>query len=131
MQFAIAEKYNGFLYRCIVTDASGNSVTSTGAKVTVATGLAITGQPSDVTGAIGEMAVFTVTATGTGLSYRWQVSKNNGGSWTDLSSGISGYHSATMQFAIAEKYNGFLYRCIVTDASGNSVTSNAAKVSVK
>ena len=71
---------NGYQYRCVVKDANGKSVTSNAASITV---FAITKQPVSFTGAAGQTAVFSVTATGAGLTYQWQV--NKGAGWTDLS----------------------------------------------
>ena len=118
---------NGYQYRCIVTDAAGNKVTSAAATLTVATELKITKQTSGVTASAGTTAKFSVTATGTGLKYQWQY-KTPAGSWNNTSA--AGYNTATVSIAVTEAKNGYSYRCIVTDASGNKVTSSAATLTV-
>ncbi|MBR3556710.1 MAG: immunoglobulin domain-containing protein [Oscillospiraceae bacterium] len=118
------ESYNGMLYRCIVTNAGG-SVTSNTAKLTVTVAKpAITTQPANKTVAAGASATFQVAASGTGLTYQWQYSKN-GTTWTNKTGATSASYTVTAK----ESYNGMLYRCIVTNAGG-SVTSGTAKLTV-
>ena len=117
---------DGRLYRCKVT-GNGMTVISKAAKITVEDSFAITAQPQDYTGAVGGVATFTVKATGTGLTYKWQYSDNNGGKWTDSASNTS----ATATCKITAARDGRLYRCIVTDANGNSLTTNTAKLIVR
>ncbi len=72
----------------------------------------ITKQPVDWSGDSGETATFSVTATGSGLSYKWY---NDSGA-------INGAIAADFSFVADEVYEG-LYWCVVTN-SGGSVTSN-------
>ena len=113
---------NNRMVRCIVTDASGNSVTSNAAKMTL-TGPVITAQPQNYVGAVNSTAKFTVAATGDGLTYQWQYSDDNGATW--LASSIK---SATYSAKFTADKNGRMVRCIVTDENGNTVTSNAASM---
>ena len=91
-------------------------------------GLEITGQPEDVAGALGTDATFKVVATGSGLKYQWYFSSNNGVKWTKTS--VTGCTTDTITMEITEARNGNLYRCVVTDGSGNSKTSEAAKLTI-
>ena len=84
----------------------------------------IISQPADVTVASGKEATFKVSAIGDGLTYKWQVSKN-GTQWFNL-----GSTSDTLKFTVTNTNNGSLYRCIITDENGNSVTSDAATLTV-
>ena len=99
--------------------------------LTVEAALTITGQPENVTGEVGETAAFTVVAEGEDLSYQWQVLKPSAETWANVSSKTAGYNQATMTFTIAQKYNGYKYRCVVTDGSGNSVTSEVVTLTVE
>ncbi|MBO4406184.1 MAG: hypothetical protein J5849_00650, partial [Clostridia bacterium] len=76
---------NGLLFRCVVTNAAG-TVTSSAARLTVS-GVkpAIRTQPTAVTVANGKTATFKITAAGTGLSYQWQYSADNGNTWHNTS----------------------------------------------
>ncbi|HOB75110.1 MAG TPA: immunoglobulin domain-containing protein [Phycisphaerae bacterium] len=111
-------------YRCVVTGGCG-SATSNAAALTLQTAPAITAQPQPQTvGALGT-ASFSVTATGSGLSYRWQkngTNLNNGGK-------ISGATSATLQIASVTSSDEGEYRCVVTGSCG-TVTSAGATLTV-
>ncbi len=119
---------NGYQYRCVVSDGSGNKVTSNGATLTVTSTVAITGQPASQSVANGANAVFKVTATGSKLSYQWQFKTAGAGEWKD--SGMAGAktNSITVQGTTAR--NGYQYRCVVMDGKGNKVTSNGATLTV-
>ena len=129
LKFTAKASYNGWMYHCIVTNSVG-SVTSRAALLTVNASAAkpvITGQPSDQNPKAGEKARFTVTASGSGLSYRWQVSKDGGKTWKDCTS--SGYNTASMSFTAKASYSGWMYRCTVSNENG-SVTSDSAVLTV-
>lgn len=83
----------------------------------------ITAQPSNTTAANGS-ASFSVTATGTGLTYQWQVDKGTG------FVNIDGATSSTLTLSnVTPSMNGYWYRVVV--ASGTqTTTSNAAKLTV-
>ena len=121
--FKGAENYSGRQFRCVVKDASGNSVTSVAAKYICGVQLSIKSQPKDVTAKAGETVSYTVEAAGTGLTYQWQYSLDGGKTWQTS----TGWTRATCSFKGAENYSGRQFRCVVKDASGNSVTSEAAK----
>ncbi len=125
----LTDKNNGRYFRCVVTDQNGNSVTSDAASMKVAAAaasLAITGQPANASGALGDVVKFTVTATGEGLTYQWQLSDDQGANWRNSST-----KTATYAATLTATNNGRYVRCIVTDQNGNSVTSNAASMTVK
>ena len=72
----------------------------------------------------GESATFRVTASGHGLSYRWQVMNSNGSSWVDLTGEGWNTDSYTISDVSEEAHNS-LFRCIVSNSAG-SVTSKSA-----
>ena len=117
---------NGFEYRCVVTDAAGDTAESQATKLTVKQKLNITGQPANVTVYEGEEAVFSVTAVGEGLSYQWQYRANAKAQWTNMS-----VKTAKLTVAATLAENGYEYQCVVTDAEGNTMTSAIAKLTVK
>ena len=119
---AFADYRDGMSVRCIVTDASGNKVTSNIATLTYNYPLSITKQPASTTVTANSAAGFSVTATGKGLTYLWQYKNAGASSWTDWTSKTT----ASISVAFAEYRDGMSVRCIVTDASGKKVTSNAA-----
>ncbi len=126
MYFTAKTGYSGIYYHCVVTDGSGASVTSNYVKLTVNGTLVITSQPQYVTVEAGQWAVFTVGATGDGLSYQWQYYNAYYKAWIN----IAGATYATMYFTAQESYNGIYYRCIVTDGGGDWVVSSYARLSI-
>ncbi len=85
-------------------------------------------QPEDQTVPEGSEAVFSVGVSG-GVGpyqYQWQV-KTPGGSWVDIT-GATG-SSLTLR-GVTLDMTGNLYRCVITDALGDSVTSSSAKLTV-
>ena len=118
------------MYKCVVTDSAGRTVTSDAALLTVGTPLTITGQPSDLTVTPGTKVTFDVTVSGgkTPRTYQWQVSKDGGDTWTDVAS-ASG-KTAHFYFTAKTTHNGWMYHCTVTDADGAAAVSEAALLTV-
>ena len=116
---------NGYKYRCKVTGANG-SVTSSAATLTVLT--KITAQPASVKKAVGATASFKVEATGVKLTYQWQYS-TDGTTWKN--SGFSTAKDATLKVPVTSARDGYMYRCVISDSNGNTVTSDAAALAVQ
>ena len=119
---------NGYQYRCVVTDAKGNKATSNAVTLTVLPPLGISRQPGDVTARAGSYISFAVEATG-GMepySYQWQYSRDNAADFSD----ITGQNDAEYDLRVSEDtFTGnYRFRCIITDANGSCVTSDAATV---
>lgn len=88
----------------------------------------ITAQPQDASGAYRDTVRFTVTATGEGIHYQWQVTED-GNSWYDLGGAFPGYASETLAVACSKSADGYLYRCRVWNGS-NSVYSDSVRLTV-
>ena len=119
---------NGSKYHCIVTDTNGKTETSNEVTLTVVTPLAITTQPEDYSGPVGDYAVFNVSAEGEGLKYQWQVLKN--GTWTNCSVN-DGAKTDTLTLLIKDSRGGSKYQCVVTDKYGETLTSDEVTLTVK
>ena len=118
-----AANYDGRLYRCIVTDKYGKTVTSNAAKLSIEKSqatLKITGQPQDVKAEVGSTTSVSVKAEGEGLKYQWQVSSSNGKRWGNTS--LAGNKTTTLTFTVLSNYEGRLFRCIVTDKKEKKIT---------
>ena len=122
----VTSEWNGWKIRCIVKDSNGNSVTSDEVKFTIGTPstLTITEQPQAYTGPAGSSVTWSVKATGTGLTYKWQYYYNN--KWTDFVNGTG----ISIKKTVTSEWNGWKIRVIVSDSAGNSVTSNAVNVTI-
>lgn len=122
------ESNNGCLYRCVVTNFGGDTITNA-ARLTLIEGLKIINNPVNAGGVIGERVVFNVVATagdtGEQLSYQWQFSKNEGETWRNF----SGKTSPELKVIAGESNDGCLYRCVVSYSTG-SVTSEAVRMTL-
>jgi hypothetical protein len=115
-------------YNITINGVAGSNTQSTTISYVIApgTGPAITAQPSDLTVCAGAAANFAATATGSGLSYQWQISTDGGATYTN----ISGATSATYAIAsTTNAQNNTRYKVIITALCGSS-TSNAANLVV-
>ena len=131
---ATAEDFaNNYTYRCIITDAKGNTVTSNAAGLVEALQpLTVSKQPENVTCALGNTVTFSVEATGgkTPYSYQWQYIHNGIQEWLDITDWGEGNRSDTITITVQtmDAEGGGKYRCVITDAAGKSVTSGEAWV---
>ena len=120
------EARNGEKYRCIVTNSHGNSVISEARAMWVTA--KITAQPQDVTASVGDAAIFTVTATGTGLRYQWQYYKESTGQWVDAT--FSGSASKRMYVTATTARDNMKFRCLITNSHGIGMYSSTATLHV-
>ncbi len=100
---------SGNKYRCIVSSGS-TSVTSNAATLLITGVVKITTQPANATVVEGNNAAFKVVASGTNLTYQWQVSTNGGSSWSN--SPADGNKTATLTIPATMSRNGYKYRCV-------------------
>ena len=135
---SLAER--GYAFRCVVTDADGNSVTSNSAAFFVKTEeLRITMQPMSVEAAPMDIAEFRIRAAGGKPPYRyqWEVSDDTmGWTWIDTLQDTSMYYDdakGLLQVEISgyEWRDHVRYRCVVFDADGRSIQTQPAEISEK
>ena len=118
---------NGWQFRCVVKDATGQTVVSDAATLAIVP--KITTQPSNASVAVGSTAKFTVAATGkANLTYQWQSRKKSTSDWSN--SGQSGAKTTTLSVNAIAGLNGWQFRCVVTDGNGQKSYSNAATLNV-
>ncbi|MGN0485182.1 MAG: hypothetical protein ACI4HI_16690, partial [Lachnospiraceae bacterium] len=121
---------NGRVVRCTVTDSNGNTMVSDTAVLTVLAKFAITEQPQNVECEIGDAIAFTIEATGNGLTYQWEYSKDGGITWTKPT--VSSSKTATYRISpVAKSMNGRVVRCTITDENGNILVSDEAVLTLK
>lgn len=87
---------------------------------------AITTQPADASVKVGETATFTVAATGTDLTYQWQINRNDGNGFVNITNATSASYTTS---TVDKDCNGFKYQCVVSNSAG-SVTSSTATLTV-
>ena len=84
-------------------------------------------QPKNISTVAGKTVTMKVAATGVDLTYQWQY-KTPSGSWTNTT--LSGNKTDTLKISATCGRSNYQYRCVITDAYGVTVTSNAAKLTV-
>lgn len=121
-----------YLYYCSVVGACG-SVSTRQSTLTVNALPIITSNPVNDTTCATFGASFKINATGTGISYQWQVSYNQGNSWTNLVNDTVFKRVTESEMEIvsaADSLDSTMYRCVVTGACAPVVTSTAAMLTV-
>ncbi len=110
-------------------DFAGTTLYKEGHVPQPATPLAITTQPVSAEVKDGSQATFTVSATGDGLTYQWQLCY--AGDDTFRTCTFPGADTATLTVDATKARNGYSFRCVITDEHGSSVTSDVAKLTIK
>ena len=108
---------------CKITDQYGNSITTNTVEIRLGA-FTITQQPEDFTGALGDSAHISVAATGSGLTYEWYYC--NAGSTTFTKTDT--FTGPEYSVLLTEARIGRRVYCVITDANGNSVTTNTAEI---
>jgi len=121
---------NNYQYRCVITGADGSEIISDVATLTVGTAAAveIKVQPNSMLAAAGTNAQFEVVVDGTDLeevSYQWQLFM--GSTWTDV---VDKATTSLLTVKAESHRHGFRYRCVITDANGVQIVSNAATLTI-
>ncbi|MFL5728273.1 MAG: PKD domain-containing protein [Cytophagaceae bacterium] len=118
-------------YRVIVTGTCAPAVTSSTATLTVNTSPAITTQPTDQTICAGANTSFTVTVTGAGLIYQWQVDQGAGWANVPAAAPYSGSTSATLTITGATAaMNGYKYQVGIGGSCVPIAISNTVTLTV-
>ncbi len=123
---AATASQNGYRYKVVVSAQCG-STTSNAAILTVNASPAIGTQPSNATVCAGSSNTFSVTATGGGLSYQWQVSTDGGVSFTNITGAIASTYDLT---GITIGQNNNQYQVVVTGSCPGTATSVPAILAV-
>jgi hypothetical protein len=110
---------NNVYWRVATSEDASNRPYLTVAYIVTCTAPAITAQPVSMVKSAGANASFSVTATGTGLTYQWKKGSSNIGLATSSTYSITGVAAG----------DSASYTCVVTGTCG-SVTSSAAVLTV-
>ncbi|MFN8242996.1 MAG: zinc-dependent metalloprotease family protein [Ferruginibacter sp.] len=124
---------NGYAYRCVVTGACP-AINSNAATLTVNTAPSITSQAANSTVCATQNTTYTIAATGTAISYQWQLSTAGcAGPWNNIVNGApySGATTASLTITGAPaSMNGYAYRCVVNGTCSPAATSNCVTLTV-
>lgn len=83
----------------------------------------ITGGTVSASANVGSPATIYVVASGTELTYQWQVSTDEGSTWNNVSDGTGSTSEEYKTVATTTSMNHYKYRCIVKSAAGGMTTS--------
>ncbi len=129
---AATKSMNGNKYRCIVSGACTPAAISNAVVLTINGKPLIVTPPSDVRICVGSDASFVVSATGTGLTYKWQE-KRPSGTFTDITDNGK-YDGADSSVLTIIKPALFMssnqYKCIVGGICPPNVISASAALTV-
>jgi len=116
-------------YNVVVTTPTCVSAV-TNIPVTVNNPLGTVTDPANASICADGNTSFTVSAaSGNDIAYQWQVSTNNGTSWTNVANAgvYSGATTATLTLTnVPDSYNGYQYRAILDVSPCSSSTTTAA-----
>lgn len=113
-------------YTVTVTNAAGCTGTAS-IPITVNTRPAFITQPVAATVCAGSNATFAVTATGTGITYQWQVSTDNCATYSNIAGATTNTLTLT---AVTNTMNNNGYRCVISGTCPPAVNSNCVKLTV-
>jgi len=119
----ITAETDGHYFRCQLTNGFGNVVYTDPAQCYV---LAFSKQPTSVEAGAGNMIVLEAQSTCDQVTYRWERSYDDGGSWQD----VPGETYATLLLNADLNENNALYRCVNTATNGDELPSEAARITV-
>jgi peptide deformylase len=122
---------NGYLFR-LMADNSYGTTYSDPAELSVYQNATISSHPLSQDINAGEDTYFSVTDVG-GDSYRWQVSTDNGDTWSYISNGgvYSNETTSTLNLNdVPLSYSGYWYRAEVSNVCGFETYSNSADINV-
>jgi len=118
---------SGAQLRCVLTDGTTQTISAV-AHLVVNVQPAIVTSPGNVTVLAPAPANFTVAATGSTLSFQWQIAASGTAPFVNLANGnaISGAGSPTLSInPTIGSLDGSLVRCVVSNVVGNVISAPA------
>jgi gliding motility-associated-like protein len=112
----VTNSLNGVSVRCILTGGCFGAIISQEAVINILQPPVISTQPVNTQRCIGESAVFSIVASGNSLSYQWQLSTDNGITFSNIANNANISGATTAQLTInflSFSNNGDVYRCVV------------------
>jgi hypothetical protein len=124
----VTASMNNNQYRVkLSTSCSVTSISTNSAVLTVLPQANILSNPSDFSGCAGSDASFSISAEGTNVQYQWQVSTDNGTSYTNISGATN---NTLLLSSITTNMNNNIYRVVVSaNPCGNVSTTATLNIS--
>lgn len=122
----VTASLNNNRYRCIAATQCGSTNSNAG-TLSVNTLPVVTNNPQSATVCVGGSNTFSVSATGTAISYQWQLSTDGGSTWNNIVGATNPTYSVS---AITAGMNGNRYRCVVSGTCNPVATSSVVILTV-
>ena len=120
--------WDGWQVRCLVKDRSGQSMLTRIATIKFAEKkLEITEQPTNVKVQTGETAKFSVKVNKEKATYQWETR----GAYQSKFVSVKDATGSSYSVKADAKNNGQVFRCVITDSDGNTVTSEEAVLNIQ
>ena len=120
--------WDGWQVRCLVKDRSGQSMLTRIATIKFAEKkLEITEQPTDVKVQTGETVKFSVKVNKEKTTYQWETR----GAYQSKFVSVKDATGSSYSVKADAKNNGQVFRCVITDSDGNTVTSKEAVLNIQ
>lgn len=127
--FSVTPQMSGYQFRCYYRGwCNGKSITTTATLTVVNTSISILSQPVNISTCKYTSADFTISVSGSSLSYQWQQSTNGGSSFTS----IPGKTTAVLHYdSVGLNMNNNQYRCVISSDCSPSAISDPAQLTVQ
>ena len=123
----VTSSMNNNRYRVFISNDCASNVTSNAGILIVSDPASVTAQPMSMNLCEGSTANFSVTATGTGITYQWQVSTDGGNTFTNIPGATNANLNVT---GITASMNNNQYRAVLFSCSSTGLNSNTAQLTV-
>ena len=124
---AVANKtWEGMQLQCVITDSTGETVTTDSIRVSVDAPLTVVTQPEDMTLDTGSSVTFKAEATGLDVRYRWYYKKVGQTEWNKWDERTSSETTAKVN----NTWEGMLVKCVITGNVDRTVETVPAKITV-
>jgi Metallo-peptidase family M12B Reprolysin-like/Secretion system C-terminal sorting domain len=119
---------NNNQYKVLVTSTcSATGTLSNAAILTVINPVSVSQNPVATSGCAGDNYSFSVTASPSNVTYQWQVSSDNGTSYTSIAGATSATYTITNAIL---SMSGNLYRVVVSGVPCGIITTPGAKLTL-
>lgn len=121
---SVTASMNGRMYRAVLSNMCTPALTSNTITLTVNTAPQITAQPVEVVICTGETVSYRVDIAGSPVpAVQWQVRTSNTAAWQTM----PGKTGSELQLSsVQPQQNGSLYRAVVSNSCGSTVSNEAA-----
>lgn len=120
--------------RCLVSGGCNGDVPSGEAVLQVTPNVEIVNETIDQTVCVGNSAGFSINASGSSITYQWQMSVDGGATFTNLTE-TAAFSQVTSDFLIISNVqlnlDGAQFQCVVNGTCGGPITTNPSTLNVE